>query len=86
MAEPASHVEEPPTESHALAQTEQDEKGAAQIGHDEPGINDIGWHEDPTKVASLVGGLPNEELWTLLRRFNKVWSEETVRTSCMSLM
>jgi hypothetical protein len=23
-------------------------------------------------LATLVGGLPNEELWTLVRRFNKV--------------
>lgn len=36
-------------------------------------VKDLGWHEKEEEVPNpLVGGLPNEELWTLVRRFNKV--------------
>ena len=32
----------------------------------------MGWGDHPKDVPQpLVGGLPNEELWTLVRRFNK---------------
>lgn len=35
-------------------------------------MRDLGWNEHPAEVPKpLVGGLPNEELWTLVRRFNK---------------
>ena len=62
-----------PTESHALAESDHEEKGAVQLGHDEAEAKDLGWHEDPQNVpAPLIGGLPNEELWLLVRRFNKV--------------
>jgi len=62
-----------PTESHALANADHDLKGAAQLDHYEPEVKDLGWNEHPEKVpAPLVGNLPNEELWTLVRRFNKV--------------
>ena len=38
-------------------------------------VRDLGWHEKEEVVPNpLVGGLPNEELWTLVRRFNKVSS------------
>lgn len=68
-----AHEQEMPTESHALANADHDEKGAAQIDHGEIEVRDLGWNEDPKKVPNpLVGGLPNEELWTLIRRFNKV--------------
>lgn len=61
------------TESHALANADHDEKGAAQNGHNEPEVRDLGWNEHPENVPKpLVGGLPNEELWLLVRRFNKV--------------
>lgn len=67
--------EEPATNSHALANAEPEdilEKGAAQLGHDATEVRDLGWNEKPDGVPSpLVGGLPNEELWTLIRRFNK---------------
>ncbi|KAF2431182.1 hypothetical protein EJ08DRAFT_190219 [Tothia fuscella] len=60
-----------PTTSHALAMAEPEEKGAAQIGHDEDIVN-LGWNEPPSHIANpLVGGLPNEDLWVLVRRFNK---------------
>lgn len=62
-----------PTESHALANAEHGLKGATQIGHDEPGVKDLGWTEPAENIPKpLVGGLPNEHLWQLVRRFNKV--------------
>ena len=62
-----------PTESHALAAADHDEKGVAQLDHAEVEVKDLGWNEDPKKVPKpLVGGLSNEELWLLVRRFNKV--------------
>ncbi|KZS97170.1 hypothetical protein SISNIDRAFT_449932 [Sistotremastrum niveocremeum HHB9708] len=61
-----------PTESHALAQADHFEKGASQMQHFETEVKDLGWNEKPEDVpAPLVGGLDNEELWTLVRRFNK---------------
>ncbi len=64
--------EEHPTESHALANADHDEKGAAQHDHVANEVKNLGWNEKPQKIPQLVGGLPNEELWTLIRRFNKV--------------
>ena len=62
-----------PTDSHALAQADHDDKGLAQLGHDGPGeVKDLGWHEDKEVLPTLVGGLSNEDLWTLVRRFNRV--------------
>ena len=62
-----------PTESHALANADHDLKGATQIEHFEPGVKDLGWTESPENIPKpLVGGLPNEQLWLLVRRFNKV--------------
>ena len=62
-----SHV----SDSHALAHADHEEKGVAQVGHDES-IKDLGWNEHPADVPKpLVGGLPNEDLWKLVRRFNK---------------
>ncbi|KAF2501204.1 hypothetical protein BU16DRAFT_450690 [Lophium mytilinum] len=60
-----------PTESHALAMADHEEKGAAQVEHDQE-VVDLGWNEPQHAVASpLVGGLPNDELWVLIRRFDK---------------
>jgi hypothetical protein len=61
-----------PTVSHALAMADHDDKGAAQIEHEEEVIN-LGWNERPKDIVNpLVGGLGNEDLWVLVRRFNKV--------------
>ena len=61
-----------PSDSHALANSHHEEKGAVQKDHQEGEVRDMGWREHPQDVPSpLVGGLPNEELWTLVRRFNK---------------
>lgn len=65
--------EELPTVSHELANADHEEKGAAQIDHGQTEVRDLGWNDHPTDVpVPLVGGLPNEQLWTLIRRFNKV--------------
>lgn len=59
-----------PTASHELATADHDLKGAAQVLRDED-VVDLGWHEDERmRPKPLVGGLPNEELWLLIRRFN----------------
>lgn len=54
-------------------------EGATTVVHGQEGVKtetevkDLGWHEKEEQVPNpLVGGLPNEELWTLVRRFNKV--------------
>jgi hypothetical protein len=66
-----------PSESHALAlegakSVHPSEAGAAQIPHSEE-VVDLGWNEPKEHVvAPLVGGLSNEDLWLLVRRFNKV--------------
>lgn len=60
-----------PTDSHALANAEHEERGAAQQDHTDGEVKNLGWFEHPNDIEPLVGGLPNEELWTLIRRFNK---------------
>ena len=68
-----AHEEEHATDSHALAHADHDEKGIAQLDHGATEVKDLGWNEPQGAIpAPLVGGLENEELWTLLRRFNKV--------------
>ncbi|EME41245.1 hypothetical protein DOTSEDRAFT_73607 [Dothistroma septosporum NZE10] len=48
-----------------------EEKGAAQVAHDDE-VNDLGWTNHVDDIPNpLVGKLPNEELWVLVRRFNK---------------
>lgn len=68
---PTSSFSNAPTESHALANAEHEERGAAQQNYSVGEVKDLGWFEHPNDIAPLVGGLPNEELWTLVRRFNK---------------
>ncbi|KAK3052055.1 hypothetical protein LTS18_012319, partial [Coniosporium uncinatum] len=46
-------------------------QGAAHQDH-EGEVKDLGWHKPEEQIPSpLVGRLPNEDLWLLLRRFNK---------------
>jgi hypothetical protein len=78
----ATTLTDMPTESHALAMeaakaTDPTEAGAAQVQHAEE-VVDLGWNEPKELIAKpLVGGLSNEDLWLLVRRFNKVrlWNE-----------
>lgn len=75
----AHRMEQEPTDSHALAMKAAQEpeeletpKGVAQLDHDADVLN-LGWNEPESVIPKpLVGGLPNEELWVLIRRFNKV--------------
>ena len=76
MSEPEiveEHQEEAPTASHALAEEAKDfeEKGAAQIEHGDVEVKNLGWNEEARHVPPLVGGLKNEDPWTLVRRFDK---------------
>lgn len=71
--------QEIPTDSHELAKADHDEKGAAQLDHGQIEVRDLGWNDPDADVPKpLVGGLPNEELWTLVRRFNKVRPRKSV--------
>jgi hypothetical protein len=65
-------LEQKQTESHALATENHELKGAAQEAGKEAHITDLGWQANAEGVSTLVGGLSNEELWTLIRRFNRV--------------
>lgn len=73
----SSTLRDAPTDSHALALEgarvpPTEEKGAAQIEHGEE-VMDLGWNEPKEHVAKpLVGGLDNEDVWMLIRRFNRV--------------
>ncbi|EOO04244.1 hypothetical protein UCRPA7_226 [Phaeoacremonium minimum UCRPA7] len=69
--ETANTLMEDPSLSHALATDDHDEKGLAQQDHDEE-VMDLGWNEKKQDIPTpLVGGMDNEELWLLVRRFNK---------------
>lgn len=61
-----------PSDSHALANADHEEKGTAQLAHHGGEVRDLGWNDHPADIPKpLVGGLQNDELWTLVRRFNK---------------
>lgn len=64
---------EGPTDSHVLSQVEQEEKGLSQQAGNVAGITDLGWSQ-PSKhfEEPIIGGLSNEDLWMLIRRFDKV--------------
>ncbi|KAJ5399039.1 hypothetical protein N7465_009528 [Penicillium sp. CMV-2018d] len=60
------------TESHVLSRVEQDEKGLSQKAGNTAEITNIGWGESPDAIDEpLVAGLSNEDLWMLIRRFDK---------------
>ena len=60
------------SDSHKLATQHHELRGAAQEAGKEDQITNLGWQANAVGVDTLVGGLRNEELWTLVRRFNKV--------------
>ncbi|OTB02417.1 hypothetical protein M426DRAFT_322696 [Hypoxylon sp. CI-4A] len=69
--ETANSLAEEPTLSHALATDDHEEKGLAQQDHQQE-VLDLGWNEKKEEIPGpLVGGLGNEDLWLLVRRFNK---------------
>jgi hypothetical protein len=58
--------------SHQLATGENElVGGAVQKAGKEDRTTNLGWQANAVGVDQLVGGLPNDELWTLVRRFNK---------------
>jgi hypothetical protein len=70
--ETAQTLHEGPTASHALATSPTEEPGLVQLDHDEE-VKDLGWNEPKEAIpAPLVGGMENEDLWVLVRRFDKV--------------
>lgn len=70
--ETSTTLHDEPSMSHTLAVSDHDEKGVAQEAHDME-VKDVGWNEPEKNIPSpLVGGLPNDDLWILVRRFNKV--------------
>jgi hypothetical protein len=72
--ESARTLHEGPTASHALATSPTEEVGLVQLDHDEE-VKDLGWNEPKEAIpAPLVGGMENEDLWVLVRRFDKVRS------------
>jgi hypothetical protein len=72
--ETANALDDGQTLSHQLATSPvTDTFGHAHAEHDNE-VKDLGWNEPKDKIAApLVGGMQNEDLWVLLRRFNKVW-------------
>ena len=63
-----------PSDSHALAieSADHDIKGAVQQNHEAGEVRDMGCNDHRTIVPwPFVSKLPNVELWTLVRRFNK---------------
>ncbi len=67
----ANSLAEEPTLSHSLAMGDHDEKGVVQQPREEEAV-DLGWNKRKENIpAPLVGGLGNEDLWLLIRRFNK---------------
>jgi hypothetical protein len=74
--EAAITLQEGPTASHALATSPSlEEPGLVQLDHDEE-VKDLGWNQPKEGIpAPLVGGMENEDLWVLVRRFDKVCVE-----------
>ncbi|KAI1346702.1 hypothetical protein F5Y01DRAFT_297132 [Xylaria sp. FL0043] len=67
----ANSLTEEPTLSHSLAMGDHDKKGVVQH-HREEEVADLGWNKRKENIpAPLVGGIGNEDLWLLIRRFNK---------------
>lgn len=79
-----AHEDERPTDSHHLAdmatkETPIEEKGHAQMDHNAVEVKNLGWNTHAKEVAQpMVGGLSNEDLWILVRRFDKVGPRYTL--------
>ena len=57
--------------SHVLATQNHEITGAAQEAGKDDGITNLGWQKNAKGVDTLVGGMDNDDLWMLIRRFNK---------------
>ena len=62
-----------PTDSHALAHAEVEQASLIHTSPDDEATTDIGWQQQPHEFNEpIIGGIPNDDLWMLIRRFNKV--------------
>lgn len=81
-----AHQQEAPTESHAVAEeavsadTGEDGAVASKLGRDDVDVQDLGWKDpDQTVPQPIITGLPNDTLFTLIRRFdNQVFYVRTI--------
>lgn len=72
-----SPIPEGPTDSHVLAQVEQDEKGLSQKTGDSTEVTDIGWTTPADHIEEpIIAGLSNDDLWMLIRRFDQASSSK----------
>lgn len=70
---PSRTEKQGPTDSHAISHVEPDEKGLVQKAGASQEVSDIGWEHGPGEIGEhIVPGLLNEDLWMLIRRFDKV--------------
>lgn len=77
---PAPALHDAPTDSHALATADHEIKGAVHEAVHEEDVADLGWNQSATEIPKpLVGGIENEELWLLIRRFNKQMCESKMQ-------
>lgn len=65
-----------PTASHGIVNGNSNDDhphhGAAQVLHNGVEVHDLGWSADPEDYEEpLIDDLSNEQVWTLVRRFNK---------------
>ena len=75
-----SSLNDKPTASHALAIADTEENGTAQQEREGDDVVDLGWKAaEHTVPEPLVARMSNDELWVLLRRFNKVWLDSEWR-------
>jgi hypothetical protein len=73
-ANPAESSASGPTDSHILSQVNPDEeaKALAQKAGEDNQLSDLGWGRSDVIEERIVQGLSNEDLFLLIRRFNKV--------------
>jgi hypothetical protein len=55
-----------------LATSQRELTGAVKDAGKEDTTTNLGWQANADRVDQLVGGIDNDDLWTLVRRFNKV--------------
>ena len=68
-----SAKQEYPTDSHELAQNHEGSGAAETEQRKGCEVADLGWDKEPEEIPSLFLDYTNDELWTLIRRFNQVY-------------
>jgi Protein of unknown function (DUF3292) len=72
-----SAPQEYPTDSHELAQNHEGPGAAESEQQNGLKATDLGWDKEPEEIPSLFSDYTNDELWTLIRRFNQVFLRDT---------